>query len=725
MRLHRRRKIFTTLTLSAGLLLGLTGPAVAAAPPEDPSAITEAGPPRAADPDNQDEVDLGWVQLQRLYEQPPSAQGAAAAAASGTDTETDASAGEVGDEDAASAPMSVGLYGDSMISREADVIAEEVTAALEEAGYDDVAVTDEWSQSGATTSEVLAGTEDALAEHVPDAALVWAGGNDSFQGDTAGMQGRMQDIVDTLCEAGVSSVVYARNHTLLDQGADQGIVEDVNPAVDELTAPTGCSLALADMRAVDVSEEMADDLHPTAAGIALQSQEWSSALLSALEDTAPTSATTGGGSGSRAPPGDDEVTGEPAEEPAGEDTSEGSSGGLDEEERDLLERLAALLGFGEDSETVEDAEAAGPEPAERGDATTGDEDGASSTARDEDDAGGGEAAVAQGAEGGDDDESTTSGTGFDARGVEDGDAVDQDGAASSGTWSSGATFLDAENVEAFSEWRGTPATITGVFADRGDENQRNLPMYTALEGWTGDVDLALGMITEDESMAAAADGAYTERWVEAAQTINENWGEKDTVYVRVAHEMNGTWFAWSVTEDNAADFRSAFCDYYGILHEENPEKDLEVVFGLNADPANGMAIEDYYPGDECVDVMGVDKYDAWPSLDNEEEWDAWWDDTKNGSPLGLGAHLAFAADHGKSLGLGEWGASNDQDGGPRDNPFFVERMYEAFAAHAGTGPGQIEYDVYFNTWDQIELFPNTQIPKVADAYRQLDWGLAS
>lgn len=290
-----------------------------------------------------------------------------------------------------------------------------------------------------------------------------------------------------------------------------------------------------------------------------------------------------------------------------------------------------------------------------------------------------------------------------------------------GTWSSGAVFLKSDSGRDFSQWRGEPATITSVFADRGDGNQRNLWGYSALGDWSGDVDLAPGMITRGETMADAASGRLDERWREAARTLHEDWGNKDTVYLRIAHEMNGDWFAWSVTRDNAEDFKAGWRRYYRIIQEEVKAKgrDVRVVFCLNKDPKTKIPVDVFYPGDEYVDMMGVDFYDAYPTYPDQEAWDREWMKTKAGSPLGLGAHLAFAREHGKSLGIGEWGVSNH---GRRDNPFFIRKMREAFAANAGTGPGQLEYEVYFNTLKNIRIWPETNVPAAAEEYRKQRWG---
>ncbi len=64
---------------------------------------------------------------------------------------------------------------------------------------------------------------------------------------------------------------------------------------------------------------------------------------------------------------------------------------------------------------------------------------------------------------------------------------------------------------------------------------------------------------------------------------------------------------------------------------------------------------DLYPGDDVVDVIGVHYYDSGPERNTQALWDEYYNITFNGGPWGLGTWLAFAREHGKQLGIAEWG----------------------------------------------------------------------
>ena len=98
-----------------------------------------------------------------------------------------------------------------------------------------------------------------------------------------------------------------------------------------------------------------------------------------------------------------------------------------------------------------------------------------------------------------------------------------------------------------------------------------------------------------------------------------------------------------------------------------------------------------WPGDEYVDQIGLDVYDAWyrgwrpgvdPQPDRAQQDQVWNDQTLNGE-RGLVFWRDFAAAHGgKALAFPEWGLQlwqEPSDGlwhGGGDDPWFIKRMYD-------------------------------------------------
>ncbi len=291
------------------------------------------------------------------------------------------------------------------------------------------------------------------------------------------------------------------------------------------------------------------------------------------------------------------------------------------------------------------------------------------------------------------------------------------------TWSSGALYTKDAG---FGTWRGEPATISGCFADNSTD-QASMACFKGYDNWTGDFNLAPGLIRSGETYAAAANGAYDARWRSSMGVLRAEWGSKKTVWLRPAHELNGDWFTWSVDKTETADFKKTWIRYHGIVQEElvNKGYDAKFVINLNKDAKpSAPTTEELWPGDQYVDAYGVNFYDVYPTYKTQTDWNIDVNKTRYGSPAGIKAHQAFAASHGKPMVFPEWGANHKV---MDDNPFYIKKMHEFFAANAGSGPGQVLWETYFNSpgWDKVRIYPTTSIPKVAEQYRALTFGTST
>ena len=73
-----------------------------------------------------------------------------------------------------------------------------------------------------------------------------------------------------------------------------------------------------------------------------------------------------------------------------------------------------------------------------------------------------------------------------------------------------------------------------------------------------------------------------------------------------------------------------------------------------------------YPGDDYVDIIGIDNYDHYPWSSSEAVFNRAATD-----PEGLTWLYTFARAHGKPFSVGEWGVVPTGDAG-RENPDFVQ-----------------------------------------------------
>lgn len=292
--------------------------------------------------------------------------------------------------------------------------------------------------------------------------------------------------------------------------------------------------------------------------------------------------------------------------------------------------------------------------------------------------------------------------------------------APAATWLSGASG-DLTPTGEFGDWRGDPVGIAGTWAD---DNKNMVQFYNLQPGgayadWQADLDIAIGAIGDGETWAAAATGAYDDRWTESLEKLKAaRASSPGQTFIRFAHEMNGNWYPWKVTADNYQDFDTAWARFRALQQQIYPESKL--VFNVNRESVDtGMDWRNFFPGGDQVDVLSVDYYNQYPYVANSAEWDSAIQETdKWGAPKGLAQHLAFAKSVGLPFAISEW--SGNADNG--DSPMFVDELLGFVQANAGTGPGQIEYEILFNVpqddgrW--LLTGEGARMPASADAYKK-------
>lgn len=163
-------------------------------------------------------------------------------------------------------------------------------------------------------------------------------------------------------------------------------------------------------------------------------------------------------------------------------------------------------------------------------------------------------------------------------------------------------------------------------------------------------------------LAEGAAGRYDHRFRTLAQRL-VRLGLHDAVLVP-GWEMNGTTYTHRCGPDPHAwktYWRSLVTAMRSVPGQE---------FRFDFAPSRGedaLAWPLCYPGDDVVDIIGMDTYDQPPGED--------FDDYIT-QPYGLRAHVDFAAAHGKPISFPEWGLFRNGD-----NAAYMRRMLEWMTEH--------------------------------------------
>ena len=239
---------------------------------------------------------------------------------------------------------------------------------------------------------------------------------------------------------------------------------------------------------------------------------------------------------------------------------------------------------------------------------------------------------------------------------------------------------------------------------------------------------AIGMLpkTNPGQLQQCADGMFDAQISALAAALLSNGAQAAftagrPLLIRLGWEANntGSIFPWRAV-GNGLSWSACFRRWVDIL---DPKVDLD---GDSSTPAErqhrfiiiwnmanlgtiNYSIENLWPGNDYVDIVGSQFYDRCPPLPQTLEdgsaadWNKWDPEWRArlykrlapGNPAGPGAWLAYAKSKGKPYAVPEWGVA-----GPDfvcanpgiDNSYFVKKMYQFFWWHAA----DIAFESYFN-----------------------------
>lgn len=270
-------------------------------------------------------------------------------------------------------------------------------------------------------------------------------------------------------------------------------------------------------------------------------------------------------------------------------------------------------------------------------------------------------------------------------------------------------------LQNFSTWLGKPITHTTDYIDYKGGWQKDFidSRVWLAEPWgkwvkaTNNRKMVLGLpMLQNENygqFSLGLTGEFDTYFRQLGENLVAN-GLGDSI-IRLGYEANcDTIGPWQAT-DNPAGYKQLFRHQVAVLRAvpgSNFSFDWTVCNGLQTGkPLNSF--ESFYPGNDVVDIIGIDIYDVkWgsPNATPQQRWDY-----TVGRRMGVNELVAFAKQKSKPISYPEWGLYKPGDAfaGGGDNPYFIERMAELMNK---TSP---VYQAYFNLdWGGgiLSDFPN-------------------
>jgi hypothetical protein len=261
----------------------------------------------------------------------------------------------------------------------------------------------------------------------------------------------------------------------------------------------------------------------------------------------------------------------------------------------------------------------------------------------------------------------------------------------------------------FSNWLGKPVMYRLTFINGSSWNNIANPYFlaSATKAWLKSNPrrvevISLPMLTDSGNhyqLRNIVNGDYDTYYARLAENIASKSGAPQRVIVRIGWELNGKWFSWSAV-GAASEYKAAYRHIVQVMRS----KCNVLRFEWNVNWGGTFDWTTAYPGDDVVDVMGMDVYD---------QYNKGWKDIMN-TYEGLAFFRNFAIQHGKSEAYSEWGVSTKAGPvGHGDDTGYIQNMYNWIQA----GNGRVLYANYWNVPAPRTSGPNGVIYSDSSAVR--------
>ena len=306
-------------------------------------------------------------------------------------------------------------------------------------------------------------------------------------------------------------------------------------------------------------------------------------------------------------------------------------------------------------------------------------------------------------------------------------------------WASGLTTQggsggDLDELRRWEAWRGRKVDIVNLKSRRKDgweelvrSFRQKEETYDALNREGVRVSQTLPMWPRrsgsDDPLGDARAGAFDRHHAEIAAML-AGYRPLPGMVLRLAHECSSAsqqdWMGVDPDRANFAAWKAAWRRIGSVYKEAIPGLLLE----WNHIRRPGIDVRGGYPGDDLVDIVGVDSYNNKEEIGDDAGWDEYADRRKGGMPNGPRAWLRYAVGLGKKVGYAEWGITNPEGAGHAcDSARYVRGMHELFRDEAG----HVAYECYFNCRGVAPVDhrlladdePSARNPQAAVAYRHL------
>lgn len=230
-------------------------------------------------------------------------------------------------------------------------------------------------------------------------------------------------------------------------------------------------------------------------------------------------------------------------------------------------------------------------------------------------------------------------------------------------WYKVTSFVNAAGkspsiINVFQTWKTSgqmnPFSEIAVDMDRIRDNGA-IPLVT-WEPWTGGN--SADTTFELQDIINGNYDSYIASWANAAKTWR-TYGRP--FFLRFMHEMNGDWYPWAygVNTNTPDKYVKAFRRVHDIFRS-NGVTNVTWVWCVNTAWVGSPALNQFYPGDQYVDWVGIDSYNLGNEVEQNHVWESFnartWDTYQETTGTFQSPGIAY----GKPVMIAETGCPADQ-----------------------------------------------------------------
>lgn len=279
-----------------------------------------------------------------------------------------------------------------------------------------------------------------------------------------------------------------------------------------------------------------------------------------------------------------------------------------------------------------------------------------------------------------------------------------------------------DDVINFERWSGAPVGCVEDFLSSDSWRDISEPTWW-ITRWSGSAEkrhliLSVPLLPKSNAdLQTGAEGKYNQYFYSLAVLLVRDSFPDATI--RLGWEFNGGEFPWAVRPGggpNGSASPDSFIRYWrNVVSTMRSAPASHFTFDWTVNNGySDVPAEQAYPGDNFVDIIGVDAYDQVWGPDGTQVTDPvnrWHSMSKGLHNLNWWA--SFARQHTKALSVPEWGVTSGDHGGG-DNPYYVRQLL------AWARKNKVVYEVYFDAKQSnlsLGAFPRSAVTYIANISR--------